>query len=169
MKTTEYFKYLPSYAELAFRLALLGLNDKDMAVAMNVSHSNFDYWKRTKSRFRSKLARGRTLANAKVAQALFISCMDRWVEEEEVHVIDHCIHRIKVKKFIKGDVKAQTKWLALKDRVNWSEIKQLEVTNNVNVRVATLDLTDFTKEELMLMNKLNIKKQLGEHNDEPIG
>lgn len=64
-------KYKPEFAEQAFKLALLGLTDDEMAKFFAVSQPTFDAWKRTHPEFLLSLTRGKDGADAEVAASLF--------------------------------------------------------------------------------------------------
>jgi hypothetical protein len=151
-------RYKQHYPELVFNMAILGLTEKEMATILGVCIETFNYWKKAKRGFGSKLEKGKRPANAKVARHFYLNCIDRYVEEEQVVVVDHEIHKVKVKKFQKGNWQAQAKFLALRERALYAEVKQLEITNNVNVKIATIDLTDFKPEEIAVMNKMRLKQ-----------
>jgi len=63
--------YRPEICEIVRRLALLGLNDVQMADAINIDVHTFSDWKARHREFRQALARGRVQADAKVADRLY--------------------------------------------------------------------------------------------------
>lgn len=107
------------------------------------------------------MQRGRTAANAKVAEGLYLNCIDRYVDDESIHVWKGEVIRVPYKRFVAGDKWAQVKWLATKDRENWSESQNINI-NKVNTNV-NIDLTGITMEEMLMLEKMGLK-QLPEHN-----
>jgi hypothetical protein len=67
--------YRPELCEMVRRLALLGLNDVEMADAINIDVHTFSDWKARHREFRQALARGGVQADAKVAQSLYRSAL----------------------------------------------------------------------------------------------
>lgn len=64
-------KYWPVYADQVYRLTLLGLTDKEIAVAFNVDVNTIDRWKIQFPEFGRNLRKGKVHADARVAQSLF--------------------------------------------------------------------------------------------------
>jgi hypothetical protein len=159
-------KYNESRPHLAYHLALLGATDVQIAEAMGVNINTIDLWKRTHPEFLEELTRGKLLADMRVVKGFFLNCQDRWIEEEECHVIKGQLKKILVKKFIQGDKWAQSKWLSLRQRENWSETQRVEVTNT-NINITKIDLTGFSTEHLKVMEEIGLAglKQLPEHGE----
>jgi hypothetical protein len=147
----------------AFRLALLGATDKEISVVMGVSINTIDLWKRTKSEFLRALMDGKTKADAKVAASFYLNCIDRWVEEEQVHVNTRTgkIIKVKVRKFVQGDKWAQQKWLSIRQRSTWADIQKTELVQK-NININKFDFSGLSTDELALVRKLQLK-ELAEH------
>lgn len=64
-------KYEVKFNKQAYRLALLGCTDAEMAAILDVSESTFNLWKLTYKRFSESIAKGKSEADAKVAEALY--------------------------------------------------------------------------------------------------
>jgi hypothetical protein len=140
----------------AFDLALLGYTDQQIADEMGVHPRTLDYWKKTKPEFLEKLIEGKAEADQKVVNAFYLNCLDRWIEEEEVHVYKGVITKVKVKRFIPGDKWAQAKWLSLRQRGQWAETQRLEINQTININ--RLDFTGLTRDEMKLMASIGIKQ-----------
>jgi len=144
--------------KMAYQLALLGATDVMIAEAFEVDIETINNWKRTKPEFLQELYRGKIKADMKVVENLFLNCIDRWIEEEEVHILKGgLVRKIKVKKFHKGNWQAQTRWLALRQRMDWSETQRLEITNT-NVNINKLDLEGITTEQLKVLRDIGLKQ-----------
>ena len=63
--------YQPQFAEQAFKLCLLGATDRQMADIFGVSEQTLNAWKVEHPDFLESLARGKTAADAKVAESLY--------------------------------------------------------------------------------------------------
>lgn len=64
-------KYQDDYPEQAYKLAMLGLNDEQMADFFEVSHQTYYDWQKVHPEFLEATARGKTLADAEVAVSLY--------------------------------------------------------------------------------------------------
>ncbi|WP_198174802.1 terminase [Spirosoma arboris] len=64
-------KYEKGYAKQAFHYCLLGATDKDLATFFEVSESTIDNWKRENVEFLGSVKRGKIIADANVAKALY--------------------------------------------------------------------------------------------------
>jgi hypothetical protein len=64
-------KYEARFAEQAFKLALYGLIEKQMADVFGVSHSALRNWRETYEEFESALVRSKEIADAEVTHALY--------------------------------------------------------------------------------------------------
>ena len=69
-------KYAPEYADIAFRLSLLGMTDGQMAKFFEVAHSTLSLWKLEHEEFSDALKKGKEYADGKVASALFTKAVD---------------------------------------------------------------------------------------------
>lgn len=63
--------YRPEYAEAAYRLCLLGATDDDLAERFGVVRSTIALWKEKHAEFSDAIARGKAVADADVAHALY--------------------------------------------------------------------------------------------------
>ena len=68
--------YQADYPEQARRLCLLGVTDRDLARCFEVSESTINRWKRKHPEFSEALRRGKALADADVAEALYRKALD---------------------------------------------------------------------------------------------
>lgn len=150
--------------EQAFGLALLGLTDDQMAAEMGVHPNTFQYWKKTNDEFLAKLNEGKIIADMRVVQGFYLNCLDRWVEEEEVHIYKGKPVVVKRKRFIPGDKWAQNKWLALRQRALWSESPKIEI-NQTNINLTKVEIGNLTVEELRLLQSIGMKA-LAQHGKE---
>lgn len=63
--------YLPAYAKQAYKLALVGMTDVQLADFFEVGVTTLNRWKLKHPEFRASLKRGKDEADAMVAQALY--------------------------------------------------------------------------------------------------
>lgn len=119
--------YKTEYAALAYKFALLGATDKEMADFFDVSQQTLCYWKEQYPEFLESLREGKTKADAEVASKLFKRATGfsydevTWerVDSKENLAIDEDGSMTKqeafkkkiVTKFVPPDVAAQNIWL----------------------------------------------------------
>jgi transcriptional regulator with XRE-family HTH domain len=137
-------------------MALLGLTEKQMCDVMGIHQNTLTYWKSTnKSGIDEMIRRGKEEADMKVVESFYNNCIDRYVEEEEVHVYKGQPIKVKVKKFIQGDKWAQARWLALRRKEQWSEVQRVEMLN-LNLNLTKIDFSGLTEEDLLLAKKIGL-------------
>jgi hypothetical protein len=124
--------YRPELCEMVRRLALLGLNDVEMADAINIDVHTFSDWKARHREFRRALARGGVEADAKVAQSLYrratgyrAPAVKIMQHEGKPLIVDYLEH-------YPGDVTAQRHRLATRQPERWRERKEVAHTGLPN-------------------------------------
>lgn len=132
--------YLPEYNDVAFRLALLGATDGDMADTLGVNEATINRWKKDHPEFCESLKKGKRIADTVIANALYerakgaewveevgIKCKDvTWedgkkVEREHVEVVE-------LRKAAPPDTTACIFWLKNRDPKNWRDKQEVETT-----------------------------------------
>jgi hypothetical protein len=134
-------------------MAMEGLTDKRIAEVWGIHESTLSDWKCSYPEFLEELKNGSTIATLKVVEHFFLNCIDRYVDIEEIHMCKNEVIRVQTKRFIQGDKWAQSRWLALKDRENWSETHGLQNNTTNILNIMQLDLSCLTAEELKIINK----------------
>lgn len=121
-------RYDDSYLETGHKLALLGMNDKDIAfVLCNGDEDLLQDWYLTYPLFTREVIRGRALADAEVAQALFLRATGQIVEEVQRRYADNekgerkLIGIREYKRYVLPDVKAIELWLKTRQRELWPQ------------------------------------------------
>jgi hypothetical protein len=147
----------------AFELALLGLMDSEMAHVMNISLPTFEKWKRTKARFRKAIHKGKETADAKVVHSLYKRAVGYTVIEDHVSTVKGETFVIPVRKHIPGDVNAQIKWLASRQKGRWSELPPSKSITQHTMNILNVKLDGLDKNDLEIIRK--IQQQLNQNND----
>lgn len=156
-------KWNPENSHTVYLMALLGATDSQMAEVLDVPVDTINRWKNSHPEFMEALSRGKMKANMKVAESFYHNCIDRWIEEEQVHVWKGKIIKTKVKRFIQGDKWAQTKFLAIKHPEQWSEIHKMNEGNPANSNIS-INFNILSTDELAMMESIQQKnKQLPEN------
>ena len=116
-------KYKKMYAELAFTFCSLGASDTDLAKIIGVSKSTINRWKKRKPDFWDSLKRGKMLACAKVASALYKRAIGYETTEIKTYFnAQNEIYRIEeVTLWVHGDVRAMKLILETKYPQFWKK------------------------------------------------
>lgn len=140
-------KYQTSYNQQAYKLCLLGAIDKDLADWFDVNTDTINEWKKVYPKFKASIQKGKKIADIKVAESLFRTATGFDTEEVtfeksgdkqtvsvstagEIKADDEYKKKV-VTKFIPGNVTAQKFWLINRDKENWREKQEIEVTNKI--------------------------------------
>lgn len=105
----------------AFKLALLGLTDAEMARFFDVSRNTLHRWKAENPGFRDAVQRGKEIADAEVAHALYKRATGmRIVSEKAWKGNDGKIVIAKTVTEVPPDTRAAIHWLANRRRGPWA-------------------------------------------------
>ena len=99
--------YKPEYADLAYKFALLGVTDKQLADFLDVTEKTVNNWKHEYPEFLQSLKDGKEFADAKVAEALYKKATGFSYED----------------KYYPPDTAAAFIWL--KNRAGWKDRQEL--------------------------------------------
>lgn len=80
--------YRPEYDEQAYNYCLLGATDKQLAAFFDVSEQTINAWKHKHPSFFESLRKGKEVADAKVAHALYSRAIGYSHDEEDIRVAD---------------------------------------------------------------------------------
>lgn len=139
-----------------YKLALLGATDRQIADVMGVSVQIVDYWKRTVPVFLQALNSGKLEADAEVAHSLYKRAHGFWFVETIVHMYQGKIIKTKINKYVVPDSWAANKWLSIRQREKWAEVKKIEGTLT-NINIQKVDLGALTEQELLILKKAGLK------------
>lgn len=113
--------YDPSMNEQVYKLALLGLTDEQMARFFDVSRNTFHRWKSENPGFCDAIHRGKEIADAEVAYALFRRASGMTVKSEKALkgkngeiIVTQTVTEIP------PDTKAAIHWLQLRKRGSYA-------------------------------------------------
>jgi len=150
-----------SHPRMAFKYALLGARDVDLAEAFGVNIMTIDLWKRNRPKFREALRRGKKEADSNVVQAWYRRCIGYTIIEDHITNDKGTIIVTPVRKHIPPDPQSFIKWMALRDRENWSETQRVEI-KQTTININKIDLTGLSVQEKELIEKIQLQ-QLTEH------
>ena len=81
-------EYKPEYDEQAYNYCLLGATDKQLAIFFDVSEQTINAWKHKHPSFLESLRRGKEIADARVAQALFSRATGYEHPEDDIKAVN---------------------------------------------------------------------------------
>lgn len=165
-----YDKFNPDFIRQIFHLCLLGATDKQMSVALNVSISTLERWKRERPDFLESIQKGKMQADANVAQSLYAAAIGYSHEDHVIlpnkikeydangKVVSERTEPLIVKtvKHYPPNVPAAIKWLSSRQPGVWGDTKKIDIKGNVTVH-HQVDFSDFDEAELEVMRKLGLQ------------
>lgn len=128
--------YKPEYNEQAEKLCRLGATDKEMADFFHVSEQTVNAWKVKYPQFLESLKRGKTLADANVADRLYQRAMGFEHDSEEIKVVSDgqgagsSIERVPIRKIYPPDTTAAIFWLKNRQPKKWRDKVEQGFTNS---------------------------------------
>jgi len=119
-------KYKPEFVEMAYKLALVGLTDEQLATYFEVSVTTIDNWKASKPEFLGALKKGKDIADANVVMSLYNRANGFHKDETEEIMYKGELVELKTKKYYPPDVTACIYWLKNRQRDKWGDKKELQ-------------------------------------------
>lgn len=114
-------KYQEQFAEQARKLCLLGATDKELADFFEVAEDTIHEWKKVHSEFSESVKRGKTQADADVADRLYQRAMGYEHPEIDVRVVMGAIVQTPIRKIYAPDPTAAIFWLKNRQRDKWRD------------------------------------------------
>lgn len=121
-------RYRKEYAELAYKLCLLGATDAEMADILGVKEQTLNNWKKAHPEFFESLKTGKAIADAKVAHSLFQRANGYSHPDTDIRVIDGKIVQTEITKHYPPDTVAGIFWLKNRRKKDFRDKIDHEVT-----------------------------------------
>lgn len=121
-------KYKAEFAEQARKLCLLGATDSELAEFFEVEESTLNNWKHAHPEFLESIKKGKTQADADVADRLYQRAMGYQHPEVDIRVIDHQIVQTPITKIYAPDPTAAIFWLKNRQKAKWRDKVEQEIT-----------------------------------------
>ena len=99
--------YMPEFGAIATKLCMLGHSDKELAMFFGVSVQTISTWLRTVAPFKEAVLRGREVADAQVARALYMRAVGCSVPDAHVSNFMGEITVTELRKYFPPDPAAQ--------------------------------------------------------------
>jgi len=153
LKRTKPGKWNNDRCRQVFELALLGLIDKKIAQAMDVSVQTIDNWKRRHPEFLEAMRAGKDKADAKVVKALYEVAIG--YSHPDVHVSNYKgeITITPITKHYPPNPYAGYKWLTIRQRKIWAEVNK-SIPPPANLTQINFNM--FTKQEKLALEKIGM-------------
>lgn len=147
--------YKDEYSTMAYKFCLLGATDSQLADLFEVSEATINNWKKDHEEFSLALKKGKTLADASVADRLYQRALGFEHPSEEIKVVSagagmpSLIERVPITKVYPPDTTAAIFWLKNRRPKEWRDKTEVE-SNNTNTNYNSAELTP---EEIKKINK----------------
>lgn len=161
-------KYDPKYEKQAFKLALLGSTDKDLANFFEVSEATINNWKIEHPAFLESIKKGKEEADAKVVKSLFKRATGAVIPDSypvkkskktEAGEETETVEFIPMKKHLPPDVTAQIFWLKNRQPEKWRDSHSID-TKVKHQTEQELDLSKLTDAELETLAEIQSKARI---------
>lgn len=171
--------YDESKAVSIYEMALLGLSQEEMRKALGIASMTLVRWRKDFPAVDEAIIQGKRLADSKVARGLYERAIG--YSHDDVHIMANRVNEYKkgelVRSYVKPmlipivkhyppETKAATFWLKNRTRDMegpWSDRLEVSMDRTGMDLLHTLDMKDFTEDELDLLlklsKKLNIKTE----------
>lgn len=159
--------YNKGMASRILHLAQLGLIQKDIARALQISTKTLENWLRDRDDCRKAYDQGKFVHDHGVQGKLLERAMGFEYEESKTVIgvdsigrpYEHTTTRM-VK--VLGDTTAQIFWLKNRDPGSWSDTKQLQINSNIDVNLNnTLKLDTLSDQEREMVQAIALKQLSG--------
>lgn len=155
-------KYNQDFNEQAYKLCLLGSTDADLADFFNVCEATINNWKIDFPEFLESIKKGKEVADAKVADALYNRALGFKSKEVKIATADGAITDVQeVDKYYPPDTTAAIFWLKNRQSSKWRDKQVTEHEGKIEVENHNIDYSSLTPEEArqLYLDKLNQEKQ----------
>ncbi len=121
-------KFKPEYVEQTYKLCLLGATDTELADFFNVEESTINNWKLANPEFLESIKRGKTLADANVAESLYKRANGYEHPEVDIKMYEGSIIKTDLIKHYPPDTAACFIWLKNRRSSEWRDKHEIDHT-----------------------------------------
>jgi DNA-binding XRE family transcriptional regulator len=119
-------KYKAEYADQAYKLTLLGATDAQLADFFGVTEQTFNAWKKSHPEFLESITRGKDLADAEIAAALYHRAKGYSHPEDKIFNNNGQEMVVPTIKHYPPDTQAASLWLRNRQPGRWRDKQQVE-------------------------------------------
>lgn len=120
-------KYKNSFTRTAYRLALLGLTNQQMAEILEISRESLNVYMQKYKKFSDAIHRGKAIADAEIANSLYHRAKGYEKEEEELFTYRGDVVKGKKIKHYAPDTTAATFWLRARQPELWRDRVEIDI------------------------------------------
>jgi hypothetical protein len=144
-------KYQPDFDEQAYKLALLGMTDKQLAIFFGVTEQTINNWKHSHPSFFESLKKGKQPADSEVVDALYGRAKGaEWIEQKEVKLRtviyengkrlkeEERVEVVELTKRAPPDTTACIFWLKNRQPVYWRDKQEILTTKEMEIGLAEI-------------------------------
>lgn len=132
-------KYKEEYAELAYNYCLLGAIDEELASFFDVDVSTIHRWKHDHPDFCDSVKRGKEIADAKVAQALFHRATGYSHEDIDIKMYEGGIIETPYIKHYPPDATSAIFWLKNRQPKKWRDKQVTEHEGQITIETKSME------------------------------
>ena len=129
----------------AFRFALLGYAEEEIAKALGIGYAQYKKWKVRYPAFRDWIEKGRARTSTRVAKQLLKNALGFWVEESETRTAGATTTTIVRRKYVAPNTTAQIFWLKNRARKHWYDMVALPALAPIDPDDAGRQIRDAVK------------------------
>jgi DNA-binding XRE family transcriptional regulator len=133
--------YRPEFAEQAYKLCLLGATDAEMAAFFGVSEQTINAWKQGQPEFLESITRGKSIADANVAERLYQRAMGYSHEAVKIFQYEGKPMVVPYTEHYPPDTQAVSLWLRNRQPAKWRDVQRQELTGANGGPIETAALT----------------------------
>ena len=122
----------PEYADLAYKFCLLGASDERLAEMFSVAVSTIYEWKQSVPEFSEAVTRGKEVADAEIAHALYHRAKGYSHPEDDIKAVNGSIVITPTVKHYPPDTGAATLWLKNRQPKVWRDKVETELSGTVS-------------------------------------
>ena len=136
-------RYKPEFEELAYNYCLLGATDIELASFFDVCESTINNWKKEHPEFLASIKKGKEIADAKVAQALFHRAIGYQAPDLDIKMYEGAIIETPYTKHYPPDATSAIFWLKNRQPKFWRDKQVTEHEGGLEIKpVKISDLFD---------------------------
>jgi hypothetical protein len=121
-------KYKKEFSEQAYKLCLLGLNDKELSAYFEISESTLNKWKIDHEDFSESLKAGKDIADGNVAVSFYKRAIGYEHPEDKIFNNNGAPMIVPTIKHYPPDTSAAMSWLKNRQPEKWRDKTEVEVS-----------------------------------------
>ncbi len=121
-------KYSKLYAEQVYKLCLLGMDDTALAGVFDIPEDVLQQWKQEHKEFAAGIHKGRALADAEVALALYKRAVGYEAPDVDIRLVAGEVKQTPCIKYYPPDTSAINLWLKYRQPDYWADKKRSTTT-----------------------------------------